>query len=131
MVSVFNINQPSLPTPFYSVLVSISLFMALSTVFYSIYSPDYSPISHSVLQVLILPYWSFQLYVALLKSSSALIQSIAVNWAQNTSQQTNKNSTHVHHFVQNILTLHTQSTKPKPHTHKPNENVKTVSVQLR
>ena len=34
-----DINQPNLPTPFYSVLVSISLFMALSTVFHSINSP--------------------------------------------------------------------------------------------
>ena len=33
----FDINQPTLPTPFYSVLVSISVFMALSTVFRSIY----------------------------------------------------------------------------------------------
>ena len=38
-----DINQPSLPTPFYSVLVSISVFMALSTVFHSINSPDNSP----------------------------------------------------------------------------------------
>ena len=35
---VLDINQPSLPAPFYSVLVSISVFMALSTVFYSINS---------------------------------------------------------------------------------------------
>ena len=28
-VYVFDINQPSLPTPFYSVLVSISIFVAL------------------------------------------------------------------------------------------------------
>ena len=33
-VYVFYINQPSLPTAFYSVLVSISVFMALSTVFH-------------------------------------------------------------------------------------------------
>ena len=39
-VFVFDINQPSLPTPFYSVLVSISVFMALSTVFHSISSSD-------------------------------------------------------------------------------------------
>ena len=32
-VYVLVINQPSLPTPFYSVLVSISVFMALSTWF--------------------------------------------------------------------------------------------------
>ena len=73
MVYVVDVNHPSLPTPFYSVLVSVNIFMSLSTVFYSINSPDNSPISHSVLQILILPYWSFQLYVSLLKSSSVLI----------------------------------------------------------
>ena len=41
-VYVFDINQPSLSTPFYSVLVSISVFVALSTVFRSINSPDNS-----------------------------------------------------------------------------------------
>ena len=35
-VDVFDINQPSLSTPFHSVLVSVSVFMALSTVFHSI-----------------------------------------------------------------------------------------------
>ena len=55
-VYIFDINQPSLPTPFYSVLVSISIFMALSTVFHFVNSPDYSPLSHSVLLVLSLPY---------------------------------------------------------------------------
>ena len=55
-VYVFSINQPSLPTLFYSVLVSISVFMALSTVFHSRNSPDNSPLSHSVLPVLFLPY---------------------------------------------------------------------------
>ena len=64
-VYVFDINQPSLPTPFYSVLVSISVFMTLSTVFYSINSPDNSPLSHSVLPVLFLPHWSFQLFISL------------------------------------------------------------------
>ena len=72
MVYVVDINQPSLPTPFYSVLVSSSVFTAFSTAFYSINSPNNSPISHSLLQSLILPYWSFQQYVSLLKSSSAL-----------------------------------------------------------
>ena len=61
-VYVFDINQPSLPTPFYSVLVCVSLFKALSTVFHSINSPNNSPLSHSVLLVLFLPYWSMQLY---------------------------------------------------------------------
>ena len=64
-VYVFDINQPSLPTPFCSVLVSISVFMALSTVFHSINSPDNSLLSHSVLPVLFLPVWSFQLYISL------------------------------------------------------------------
>ena len=53
-------NQPSLPTPFYSVLVSVSAFMTISTVFYSINFLGNSPLSHSVLPVLILPYRSFQ-----------------------------------------------------------------------
>ena len=39
----------------YFVLVSISVFMALSTVFHSINSPDNSPFSHSILPVLSLP----------------------------------------------------------------------------
>ena len=72
-VYVFDINHPSLPTHFYSVLVSVSVFKALSTVFPSINSPDNSPLSHSVLQVLILPYWPFQPYISLRKSPSALI----------------------------------------------------------
>ena len=97
---VSNIKQPSFPTPFYSVLVSISVFMALSTVFHSINSPDNSPLSHPVLPVLFLPYWSFIIiiighlwrpiswepwaltkqistiwYISLRKSPSALIQS--------------------------------------------------------
>ena len=72
-VYVFDINQPSLLTPFYSVLVSISVFMALSTMFHSITFPDNSPLSYSVLPVFFLPYRSFELYVCLWKSPSALI----------------------------------------------------------
>ena len=49
---------------FYSVLVSISVFMALSTVFHSTNPPDNSPLSHSVLPVLFLSYWSFELYIS-------------------------------------------------------------------
>ena len=63
--SVFDINQPSLPTPFIYVLVSVSVFMALLTVFHSIKFPDNSPLSHSVLLVLFLPHWSFQQYISL------------------------------------------------------------------
>ena len=38
-VNDFDINQSSLPTPFYSVLVSVSVSVALSSVFYSIILP--------------------------------------------------------------------------------------------
>ena len=51
-VYVKDIHQPSLPTPFYSVLVCISVFMSLSTVFHSINSPDNSPLSYSVLPII-------------------------------------------------------------------------------
>ena len=63
-----DIKQRSLPTLFHFVLVSISVFMALSTVFHSINSPENSPFSDSVLSVLSLPYWSFQLYLSLYES---------------------------------------------------------------
>ena len=53
-VYVCDINQPSLST-YYSALVSVNVFMALSTEFYSINSPDNSPFFHSVLPVLSLP----------------------------------------------------------------------------
>ena len=51
-VSVFDVNQPSLPTLFCSLPVSICVFMALTIVFHSINSPEKSPNSHSVLLVL-------------------------------------------------------------------------------
>ena len=47
-------------TPFYSVLVSVSVFMALSTVFHSINSPDNFPLSHRSSGLIFLPYWPFQ-----------------------------------------------------------------------
>ena len=53
-VYVYNVNQPRLLPPFYSVPVSISIFMALSTAFHSINSPDNSLFSLSVLPVLFL-----------------------------------------------------------------------------
>ena len=53
VVFVKDINQPSLPTLcLYSVLVSVSVFMTLSSAFHSINSPDNSPLSHSVLPIL-------------------------------------------------------------------------------
>ena len=54
-VYVFDINQPSLPTPFYYVLLSMFVFIALSTVFHSLNSTDNPPLSHSVLLDLFLP----------------------------------------------------------------------------
>ena len=65
VVYVFDINQPSLPTSFYSALVSVSVLRALSTLLYFLNSPDKSSLSHFVLPVLFLPYWSFQLCVSL------------------------------------------------------------------
>ena len=72
-VYVFDINQPSLPTPFWSVFVPVSVFMALSTVFHSINSSDNLPLFHSVFLVWFLPYWSFQVDISLRKSPSVLI----------------------------------------------------------
>ena len=57
-------NQPSLSTPFHSIFVSVSVLMALSTVLHSINFHDTSPPSHSVLPVLFLPDWSFQLFIS-------------------------------------------------------------------
>ena len=86
---MFNINQPSLPTPFYSVLVSISVFMALSTVFHSINSPDNPLPSHSVFLVLFLPYWSFwTIYLFMKVSFSPDI--IASGWLGSMHQLINK-----------------------------------------
>ena len=67
-----DINRPSLPTPFYSVCVSISAIMTISTVFHSINSPDNSPFPHSVLPVLPLPHWFFQLYISFWQVSFSL-----------------------------------------------------------
>ena len=62
-VYVLDIDQSSLPTPSQcSVLVSISVFLALLSVYHSLNFPNNNLLSHSVLPVLFLPYWSFQLY---------------------------------------------------------------------
>ena len=62
-----DINQPSWPTPFYPVLVSVSVFLALSAAFHSINSPDNSPFPYSVLPVLIRPFNYVSLYHSLLQ----------------------------------------------------------------
>ena len=77
---VFDINQPSLSTPFYSILVSVSVFMALSTVFDS---PGNSLLFHSFLPVLFLSYWSFQLYLPMKVSLNPDIN-LVVDWAKST-----------------------------------------------
>ena len=83
-----DVNQLSLLTPFYSVLVSVSVFMALSIVFHSINSPDNSPFSHSVLVVLALPHWSFQLSLFMEVSFSPDI--ICSGWLGSNHKLTNK-----------------------------------------
>ena len=67
VVYVFNKKTNKLAYSFFSssVLVSVSVFMTLSTVFHSISSPDNSPLSHFVFPVSFLPYESFQLYISL------------------------------------------------------------------
>ena len=52
IVYIPDLSQLSLPTPFYSVFVSVSVFMALSVVLHSIKSLNNSPLSLSVLPVL-------------------------------------------------------------------------------
>ena len=56
-------NRPC-PFVFYSVLVFVSVFMTLPTVFHSINFPDNSPPVHFVLLVFFLPYWSFKPYIS-------------------------------------------------------------------
>ena len=68
-----DINQPSLPTPVYSVLVSVFVFVAVSTVLHSINFPYSFPFSSYSFCLISLPYWSFQPYISLWKSPSALI----------------------------------------------------------
>ena len=63
-VCVYDINQPSLPTPFHSALVSVSVFMALSTVFHSEILPTILNFLALFFPVLFLPYWSCQLCVS-------------------------------------------------------------------
>ena len=72
--------------------MSISVFMALSTVFHSINSPDNSPLFRSVLPVLFLPYWSFQLYISLFMKVSLIPDIILCGWlGLNHSPSTAKN----------------------------------------
>ena len=74
-------NQPSLPTPFYSVPVSISSFMALSTVFHSVNSPDNSPFSDSVFPVLSSALLVLSTICLFMRVSFSLV----VDWTQNSN----------------------------------------------
>ena len=63
-VYVFDINQPSFPTSFYSVFVSVSVIVALSTVFRSAFSLCCSGL---------IPVLLVFSYISLRKSSLALL----------------------------------------------------------
>ena len=69
-VYVPDINQPSLPAPFYSVLVSVSVFMTFSTVFHSINSPNNCPLTRSLLLILFCFIGPFNYNMFLYKSLS-------------------------------------------------------------
>ena len=83
----FDINQPILPTPFYSVLVTVSVLTALSNAFQSVNSPSNSSLSHSVLWVSFLLCWFFQPYIYLW-TPSARIQCL-YGWLDLKHQLTN------------------------------------------
>ena len=80
-IYVFDINQPTLPAPFHSVLVSASVFVALSTVFHSINSPGSSPLSHSVFLVLFCLIGPFNYILAYESLPQLLYKSFWVEWA--------------------------------------------------
>ena len=87
--SMSDINQPSLPTPFYSALLSVSVFTALSTVFHSINSPDNSAsslCSSSLISALLV---LSTISLSLWKSPSAL-DTILCGWLGLKHQPTNK-----------------------------------------
>ena len=82
-VCVLDINQLSLPTPF-TLFLCLFLSYGPSPVFHSINSPVNSPYSHSVLPVLFLPHWSFQLYISLTPQWGAADAEIKVPSGENT-----------------------------------------------
>ena len=73
-VYVFDVNQPNLPTPFlFCSCVCFYLYGASNCISFHKFSRQLSALSLSVLPVLFLPNWFFQLYISLWKSPSALI----------------------------------------------------------
>ena len=73
VVFVLDVNHPSLPTHFYFVVVSIPVFVALSTVFHSINPPHNSLLSHSVLPVFFSPLFVLSTIHLFMKVYLALI----------------------------------------------------------
>ena len=66
MLLVTFLTESSRACPLFLFCSSVCFcLMVLSTVFHSMNSPDNSPLSRSVLPVLFLPFWSFQLYSSL------------------------------------------------------------------
>ena len=72
-VFILDVNQQSLPTPFHSVLEFVSVFMALSTLFYPQNPPDSSVLSSlcssrliSALLVLSTTYLFMKVYLTLI-----------------------------------------------------------------
>ena len=70
----FSSDKTNWACPFLFILFScLFLSLWLFLLFHFINSADKSPFSHSVLTVLSLPYWSFQLHIPSRNSPSALI----------------------------------------------------------
>ena len=89
VVYVFDINLLSLPTPFfYSVLVSVSVFIALSAV---LHSKNSVTTLHflTVLVVFFSAYWSFQVYIYLFMKVSFSPDVILCGWLGLKHQLTN------------------------------------------
>ena len=64
VIHIFYINQPSLLTPFlFCSCICFCLYEPFHCISLPIDSPNNSLLSHSVLLVSSLPYWSFQLYI--------------------------------------------------------------------
>ena len=114
-VYVLDINQPGLPTPFHSVLVSVSVCKALSTKFHSINSLDNYSLSHSLLLVLFLSYWSF-LTICLIMKVSLSPDIILCGWLGLKHQLTNQRIrfskvwTNFHPYISNDQVTHVYST---------------------
>ena len=80
-VYVVDITNRACPLLFILLLCLFLLYGSFNCILFHKFSRQLSFFPHSVFQILILPYWSFQQYISLLKSSSALLCSIVVNWA--------------------------------------------------